>query len=305
MSTPVPDSAAFRSAVRRIWQELVPASGAYANVEGGSIEQQRDLRLRLHHVANYAAALVVLGDGVRPLRLLELGCGSGVLSRAFVRAMPSPWRLTASDYSAELVARGDGLVSDGRIRFRQLDLFDLAPDAVRTFDTVMMLEVLEHLDHADAARLLARLHSGLRDGSRVIFSTLDRSPFPRPHSGYGPHRVEYDHREMNGRLADPEFNPFGQWRVLRLVSPRLAAAAVRSENLGGHLSNRVRAGLERSAPGRLLLHAILALGFRLYSRLPESDLDLAAWLEDIGLVEDQDGEYDQDSFGLVGVLEKR
>ncbi len=301
-----PDGPAFCATAARIWRAVAAPDpgGPFANVEGGSVEQQRDRRLQLHHVANYAAALTLLGESPGSARLLELGCGSGALSRGLARSMPPGWTLTAVDYSAAHVQRAQRHAVAANLEFRQLDLRAIEPVVVSDFDAVLMLEVIEHLTPLEAAQLLGRLHAGLRAGGRLVFSTLDRSPFPRPCSGYGPHRVEYSCATLLERLADPTFNPFERWRLYRLVSADITAAAVRSENQGGYLANRVAAGLERFPLTRLALRWAVGLGYRLYSMLPAAGFDIHAAIGDIDLVDDISGRFDRQSFGIVAVLEK-
>jgi SAM-dependent methyltransferase len=305
MAQPFPGREAFASALAAIAAGLGPARGGFANIEGGSVEQHVDARLLAHHAANYAAGLALLSGASRPLRLVELGCGSGSLTRAFARAMPAGWRLVAVDYSAELVQRASRYHAVRGLEFRQLDVSKLRAEGLAGFDVVLMFELIEHLDAGEAARLLHTLHAGLGRGGRLIFSTLDRAPFPRPASGYGPHRVEYSHATLCRRLADPGFNPFERRTILRLVSPRIAAAAVQSENRGGYLANRAAAALERLPVARALLRVLVAAGYRLAKALSLVAPDPMPWLGEIRLVEDPLGELERESFGLVALLEKR
>lgn len=301
-----PDGPVFRANAAHIWRAVAAPGpgGRFANVEGGSIEQQRDRRLQLHHVANYAASLTLLGELPGSARLLELGCGSGVLSRGLARSMPPGWALTAVDYSADHVQRARRYAVEAKLEFGQLDLRVIEPRAVNGFDAVLMLEVIEHLAPSEAAQLLGRLHAGLSAGGRLVFSTLDRSAFPRPFSGYGPHRVEYSCATLLERLSDAAFNPFERWRLYRLVSADITAAAVRSENRGGYLANRVAAWLERFPPTRQALRAAVDLGYRLYSTLPAADFDVEEAIAGLSLVSDVSERYDRQSFSIVALLEK-
>jgi 2-polyprenyl-3-methyl-5-hydroxy-6-metoxy-1,4-benzoquinol methylase len=326
----------FRERVRAIWRE-VPAPGqgfertpderfAYANMEGGSVEQQRDKRLLLHHCANYAAVLALLsptgqtsrrGLGHDPkspadsghvpsLRLVELGCGSGVLSSAFARVMPPGWQLVATDYSEQLLAGAGRRVLAPNLRFEHLDLRTADKSRLADADAVFMLEVIEHLPSPEAGDLLTRLHEALRPGARLVLSTLDRSPFLRPFSGYAPHFVEYDCRALGEFLRK---SPFERCSLFRLVSPMIAGEAVRSEERGGYVLNRLQRlllGLGSRHPefGALRKGLESAL-FCLYTLLPTTgEFDFEGYLGTLDLVQAGPEVRERDSFGLVALMEK-
>jgi len=302
---------AFRDLVRKVWDGLatLPVAPDFANVEGGGVEQHRDMRLRLHHCANYAAVLAVLGDAPAGLRLLELGCGTGALSSVFAGLLPQGSRLTATDYSRELVDLASRHYGGRNVGFEQLDVRQVAGERLAGVDVVLFLEVIEHLEASDAAALLRRLHAGLPSGARLVLTTLDRSAFSRPFSGYAPHRVEYTHRSMQTFLSDPKNNPFERFTLLRLCSERITGDSVRNENRGGYLVNRFQRtalrAAERSKFAALLHIGFTRLAFRAYSLVPRRpDFDLEGYLATLSLVEDPEGTHDADSFGLVAVLQK-
>jgi 2-polyprenyl-3-methyl-5-hydroxy-6-metoxy-1,4-benzoquinol methylase len=301
----------FRSRVRDVWDRLAVAGAAphYTNVEGGSVEQVRDKRLQLHHCANYAAVLAIVDELGPNLRLLELGCGSGALSAAFGSLLPAGSSLTATDYSQDLVEHAGQFHAAEHTVFEQLDIRQAGEEHLSQADVVMMLEVIEHLSKDDARDLLRRLHAGLRPGARLVMTTLDRSPFPRPHSGYFPHLFEYSYADMSRFLSDPDNNPFSEFRLRRLVSYRIAQESVRAENRGGYRMNRISAGFEkmgqRSKAVRALRTGVLRLGYRVYSALPQGpEFPLEEYLETLSFVRDNPGGLDADSFGIVAELRR-
>ncbi|UCG43503.1 MAG: methyltransferase [candidate division WOR-3 bacterium] len=301
----------FRSRVRDIWERLAAAEAAphFTNVEGGSVEQVRDKRLRLHHCANYAAVLTMVDELGPGLRLLELGCGSGALSAAFGSLLPDGSSLTATDYSQDLVEHAQQFHAAEHTVFEQLDVRHAGSDRLAQADLVMLLEVIEHVSWSEAADLLRRLHAGLRPGARVIMTTLDRSPFPRPHSGYLPHVVEYNYADVNLFLSDTGSNPFSEFRLHRLVSSRIARESVRAENRGGYWSNRISAGFERMGQRSQVLdrlrRRVLRAGFLVYSVLPRGrEFPLEEYLETMSLVHDSSDGLDADSFGIVAELRR-
>jgi len=310
------DGAAFRNDVRRIWDEFqrLGRSREFGNLEGGSVEQQRDKRLQLHHCANYAAVLSVLTERqaqtpATPLRLLELGCGSGGLTSVLARVMPASWRIEATDYSERLVAGARERYECANLCFRHLDVRSLVPERLSGIDAVLLLEVIEHLPADEAEGLLRRVYDALGAGGMMVLTTLDRAAFPRPFSEYAPHFVEYTHRSLSGFLGDPRRSPFEAFEVHRLVSERITAESVRAEQNGGYLANRFQRKVldigrryPRLGACREWLESRL---FRLYSLLPERDgFDFDGYLRTLDFIRSQPELHDHDSFGLVAVLRK-
>ncbi len=306
------DSSDFRADVRRIWDELqrIETSGAYGNIEGGSIEQQRDRRLQFQHCANYAAVLAVLRETRSAgLRLLELGCGSGVLTSALARAMPAGWTIEATDYSEHLLAGAKKRFEREGLCFSHLDARNIRPERLKGIDAVLLLEVFEHLPSEDAQALLDRVYNALPSGGTMVLTTPDRAAFPRPFSGYAPHFVEYTYRSLDRFVSDPRRSPFEAHDLCRLVSRRIVSESVRSEDRGGYIVNR----LQRLMLGLGRRHAefsafrgwVESRLFRLYSQLPQRDgFDLDGYLSTLDLVRFQPEAHDSDSYGLVAVLRK-
>jgi SAM-dependent methyltransferase len=303
----------LRAGVQRIGQELeglkVPAE--FVNLEGGGIEQQYDRRLRFHHCANYAAVLTILGAENRPLRLLELGCGTGALTFAFARTMPAHWTILATDYSQHLIDYARRNYRAPNLKFECLDIKDLNRALLNEIDVVLMLEVIEHLEANQVKALFSRLHQGLKSGSQVIISTLDRSAFRRPFSGYYPHKVEYTYETLNRLLSRREFNPFAEFRVLRLLSRDTVAAAVRAEARGGYFINRIAGMLHRLAESKggfsYYQRKFLSQFFWIYRKMPRLRVNggNAGYAQDLYLVADGAAAYNQESFSLIAVLIKR
>ena len=114
--------------------------------------------------ARRRAALIGEGAGLRPgLRVLEIGCGTGLFTDMLAR---TGCHITAVDISAELIAkaRARGLPED-RVRFLEKSFEDC--DSEGPFDAVVGSSVLHHLDIEPA---LARIYNLLKPGGRISFA---------------------------------------------------------------------------------------------------------------------------------------
>jgi SAM-dependent methyltransferase len=110
------------------------------------------------------AELLSRGANLAPgMRVLEVGCGTGLFTEMFVQ---TPITLVAIDISSALLAkaRSRGLPGD-RVRFVEGPLEDTA--IAGPFDAVLGSSVLHHLD---LGRALARLHALLAPGGRLCFA---------------------------------------------------------------------------------------------------------------------------------------
>ncbi len=337
------DGFEFRADVKRIWNEFqrLERSREFGNLEGGSVEQRRDRRLQLHHCANYAAVLNVLKDlnhGLEarfrpasgdspseredarysprfpdtsraPLRLLEFGCGSGVLTSALAHVMPDGWTIEATDYSEHLLTKARERYERDGLSFSYLDVRTIRPEHLDEVDAVLLLEVIEHLPPDEAAGLLHRVYDALPAGGMMVLTTLDRAAFPRPFSGYAPHCVEYTYGALDRFLGDRRRNPFEEYDVFRLVSGRLVSESVKAEQRGGYLLNRAQRLLLRLGRRHAELGAfrswVESRLYHLYSYLPDhDDFDFEGYLSTLDLERSQPERRDRDSFGLVAVLRK-
>jgi 2-polyprenyl-3-methyl-5-hydroxy-6-metoxy-1,4-benzoquinol methylase len=310
-SPSIEDQRQFLANVRAIWQGLAEAGAAreFGNAEGGSVEQQRDRRLQLHHCANYAALLTLLQASERELRLLELGCGSGALSHALARAMPEDWTMTATDYSTGLIEQAGSSYARANLTFRNMDVLNLDRRRVAEADAIFFLEVIEHLPQDTATRMLTGICEAMSPGARLILTTLDRSPFPRAFSGYAPHFVEYTWSSLRTFLESATDPAYLSVRVFRLVSERIAHEAVRAEANGGYVVNRLQrllVGLTQPFPlATSLMVRVTGAAYRAYSLLPQkADFDLDGYLAGLAFAREGLESHDAASFGLVAVLTK-
>ncbi|MES1927792.1 3-demethylubiquinone-9 3-methyltransferase [Salinisphaera dokdonensis CL-ES53] len=105
-------------------------------------------------------------------RVLDVGCGAGILSEALARRGA---QVTGLDLSPELIeaAKAHAQASDLSIDYRCVSSRDLAREMAGAFDIVICYEMLEHVDTPayvvdDCAMLTA-------PGGDLFFSTINRS----------------------------------------------------------------------------------------------------------------------------------
>jgi SAM-dependent methyltransferase len=89
-----------------------------------------------------AAQIVRMLDrhGLRPVSLLDVGCGRGAVLAALAPRLPGARRLLGCDVSAHPIAMGAG-GHDPRIELRQGE-----PPDDETFDLLLCIDVLEHVE---------------------------------------------------------------------------------------------------------------------------------------------------------------
>ena len=127
----------------------------------------------LHAMNPVRLAYVTGRTTLRDARVLDVGCGGGLLSEALAGEGAV---VTAIDLSPELlkVARLHGLETGVSVDYRQQPVEALATEAPGSFDAVTCMEMLEHVpDPAAIIRACAEL---LRPGGRLYLSTLNRTP---------------------------------------------------------------------------------------------------------------------------------
>jgi 2-polyprenyl-6-hydroxyphenyl methylase/3-demethylubiquinone-9 3-methyltransferase len=106
-------------------------------------------------------------------RVLDVGCGGGLLSEAMARAGAE---VTAIDLGEDLikVARLHGLESGLTVDYRLQPVEALADEMPGAFDTVTCMEMLEHVP--DPGAILEACARLLKPGGRLFVSTLNRTP---------------------------------------------------------------------------------------------------------------------------------
>ncbi|MGI8560066.1 MAG: bifunctional 2-polyprenyl-6-hydroxyphenol methylase/3-demethylubiquinol 3-O-methyltransferase UbiG, partial [Luteimonas sp.] len=106
-------------------------------------------------------------------RVLDVGCGGGLLSEAMAKAGAD---VTGLDLAPELlrIARLHGLESGVGVDYREQAVEALAAAEPGSFDAVTCMEMLEHVP--DPGAIVAACATLLKPGGRLFVSTLNRTP---------------------------------------------------------------------------------------------------------------------------------
>jgi SAM-dependent methyltransferase len=167
--------------------------------------------------------------------LLDLGCGTGGMLRAF-RELGEATGMDSSSFAIERARERSGC------RVERGMLPEPIPFEPMSFDVVTALDVIEHVDDDRAA--LGAIHRLLRSGGLFV-CTVPAFPFLwSGHDEVNHHRRRYRRRELRRKLEEAGF------RIRKLtyfnVALFLPIVLVR---LAGRLAGRTRSDLEVPAPG--------------------------------------------------------
>jgi 2-polyprenyl-6-hydroxyphenyl methylase / 3-demethylubiquinone-9 3-methyltransferase len=131
--------------------------------------------VRLQYIRDRATAHFGLPDAtpepLRGLRLLDIGCGGGLLAEPMARLGASVTGVDASDKNIKTAAThasAGGLAID----YRMTTAEDLAATGAQ-FDIILNMEVVEHV--ADVPLFLGACCRMLRPGGLMIIATLNRT----------------------------------------------------------------------------------------------------------------------------------
>lgn len=110
---------------------------------------------------------------LRGARVLDVGCGAGLLSEALAREGA---QVTAIDLAPDLIriAKLHRLESGVEVEYRLTPVETLADEMTGAFDAIVCMEMLEHVP--DPGAIIAACATLLKPGGRLFLSTLNRTP---------------------------------------------------------------------------------------------------------------------------------
>jgi len=105
-------------------------------------------------------------------KILDVGCGGGILSEALAKAGAQVTGLDLSELSinvAKYHAKSEGLDID----YRYESVHDLADREAGTYDAIACMEMLEHVP--EPAKVIASCKKALKPQGQAFFSTINRN----------------------------------------------------------------------------------------------------------------------------------
>lgn len=127
----------------------------------------------LHELNPFRLRYVERCAGLAGKRVLDVGCGGGILAESMARAGAHVLGIDLAEAVLE-VARLHALEAKIAVEYRAISAEDLALERPAAFDVVTCMEMLEHVP--DPAAMLSQLAKLTRPGGDVIVSTLNRNP---------------------------------------------------------------------------------------------------------------------------------
>lgn len=125
----------------------------------GEFQTDSPYALKPQPYSSHSLILQLLPENGHGLRLLDVGCADGYLSRLFAAR---GFSVTAIDAVAPTQAVPDG------VHFLEADLDQGLPPAAGDFDFVICADILEHLRHPDV--LLRQIRPRMAAGGKLVAS---------------------------------------------------------------------------------------------------------------------------------------
>ncbi len=129
----------------------------------------------LHEINPLRLAYILQwSKGLQGKRVLDVGCGGGILSESLKVAGAE--QVVAIDAGLEVieVAKAHLMESEVEVDYRHLTVEQLAEAEPGSFDVITCMEMLEHVP--DPASIIAACSTLIKPGGWLFFSTLNRHP---------------------------------------------------------------------------------------------------------------------------------
>ena len=127
----------------------------------------------LHEINPLRLNLIDQVVGLQGKRVLDVGCGGGILSESMSNKGAEVTGIDLSEKALK-VAQLHGLESGVKVDYRLISVEALAAEMPGSFDAVTCMEMLEHVP--DPAAVVAACTRLVKTGGTVFFSTINRNP---------------------------------------------------------------------------------------------------------------------------------
>lgn len=143
------------------------------NQHGADFWNERGAYRTLHHINPARLQFIKRYIPLKNQRILDLGCGGGILSESLAREGAQVLGIDLSETVLN-AARTHRDQQGLNIDYQQISSQQLREQSALPFDAVMCLEMLEHVDNP--APILRDIHSLLKPEGYAFFSTINRTP---------------------------------------------------------------------------------------------------------------------------------
>ncbi len=126
----------------------------------------------LHDINPLRLAYIQARAKLKDSRVLDIGCGGGILTEALARAGAQVLGIDASDVMVR-TATQHAAQSDLPVTYRQITAEALADEQPAAFDVVLCMELLEHVPEPKS--LVAACAHLLAPDGQLFFSTINRT----------------------------------------------------------------------------------------------------------------------------------
>jgi 2-polyprenyl-6-hydroxyphenyl methylase/3-demethylubiquinone-9 3-methyltransferase len=126
----------------------------------------------LHELNPQRLAFVRERLALKGARVLDLGCGGGILAEALAAGGADVLGIDAAGEQIE-IAKLHALESGSKAEYRHVDAEQLAAEVPGSFDAICCMEMLEHV--AQPERVLAACATLLKPAGQLFLSTINRN----------------------------------------------------------------------------------------------------------------------------------
>jgi SAM-dependent methyltransferase len=231
-----------------------------ANAFQGTFAELYDRHLVPMNFAPYAKILAHRASNLRPLGILEIAAGSGVVTQELARNLPTETAITATDISQPMIDIARAKPGMSNVVWRQADAMKL-PFADNSFDMIVcQFGVMFFPDKQASFREALRV---LRPGGKYLFvvwdswndmpsaplaiavnvvgKLLERDPLSLMNPAY------HDEATIRADLGAADFQGVA---IERITQPAEAVSAREAAVVTVH-GSLIRTAIETTAPGRL------------------------------------------------------
>lgn len=151
---------------------MTTSTSAPTNIAfSGSIPQIYERYLVPLIFSPYAADMAARVAQHKPKRVLELACGTGVVTRQMVDALPADTEIVATDLNPAMLAEATRIGTSRAVKWEQADALQL-PFPDNSFDVVACQYGV--MFFPDKAKAFAEAKRVLRPGGLLVFNVWDR-----------------------------------------------------------------------------------------------------------------------------------